>query len=69
MLKTVQERVKVEQRRLRHATADQRYQISTDGFESYVKTIQDTLADRCDFAQIIKVYANDLEGRATPRRR
>lgn len=40
---------------LRHATARQRFQITTDGFEPYVRAIQDTLGDRCDFAQLIKV--------------
>jgi transposase-like protein len=35
---------------LRAATAPQRFQITADGFEPYVKAIQDTLADRCDFA-------------------
>lgn len=44
---------------LRAATAPQRFQITTDGFEPYVKAIQDTLADRCDFAQLIKVYGQE----------
>ncbi|MBV8731284.1 MAG: IS1 family transposase, partial [Acidobacteriia bacterium] len=44
---------------LRAATASQRFQITTDGFEPYVKAIQDTLADRCDFAQLIKVYGQE----------
>ena len=42
---------------LRHATAGQRFQISTDGFAPYKSAIPNTLGDRCDFAQLIKVYA------------
>jgi transposase-like protein len=47
---------------LRAATAPQRFQISTDGFKPYVNAITTTLSDRCDFAQLIKVYVNDPEG-------
>ena len=48
---------------LRHATAPQHFQISTDGFQPYISAITTTLSDRCDFAQIIKVYSNaDPEG-------
>ena len=48
---------------LRHATAPQRFQISTDGFQPYLSAITTTLSDRCDFAQIVKVYSNaDPEG-------
>src|ERR1022692_3460856 len=47
---------------LRHATARQRFQISTDGFQLYKSAITTTLSDRCDFAQLIKVYAQDPEG-------
>jgi transposase-like protein/IS1 family transposase len=42
---------------LRHATATQRFQISTDGFQPYISAITTTLSDRCDYAQQIKVYA------------
>ncbi len=45
---------------LRHATASHNFQITTDGFRPYVSAIDGTLADRVDFAQLIKVY------RATP---
>jgi len=44
---------------LRAATAPQRFQITSDGFEAYVKAIQDTLSDRCDYAQLIKVYGQE----------
>lgn len=47
---------------LRAATAPQRFQISTDGFQPYVSAITTTLSDRCDFAQLIKVYVTDPEG-------
>jgi transposase-like protein len=38
----------------------QRFQISTDGFKSYLSAITTTLGDRCDFAQLVKVYAKIL---------
>ena len=47
---------------LRHATSRQRFQISTDGFQPYLSAITTTLSDRCDFAQLIKVYTQDPEG-------
>jgi transposase-like protein/IS1 family transposase len=47
---------------LRAATSPQQFQISTDGFQPYLSAITTTLSDRCDFAQVIKVYVNDPEG-------
>jgi transposase-like protein/IS1 family transposase len=48
---------------LRHATAPQQFQISTDGFVPYLSAIKTTLSERCNFAQVIKVYSNaDPEG-------
>src|ERR1035437_5143132 len=47
---------------LRAATAPQPFQISTDGFQPYKSAITTTLSDRCDFAQVIKVYTEDPEG-------
>ena len=47
---------------LRHATSGQRFQISTDGFVPYKSAITTTLGDRCDFAQVIKVFTQDPEG-------
>lgn len=41
---------------LRHATASQNFQITTDGFVPYKSAIDTTLSDRVDFAQLIKVY-------------
>lgn len=47
---------------LRWATSRQTFQITTDGFGPYVPAIDDTLRDRVDFAQLIKVYAASREG-------
>jgi hypothetical protein len=47
---------------LRHATLRQHFQITTDGFKPYVAAIEDTLQDRVDFAQPIKVYRATPEG-------
>jgi IS1 family transposase len=53
---------------IRHATAHGRFQITTDGFAPYKSAISNTLHDRCDFAQLIKVYraASEGEGRYSP---
>lgn len=47
---------------LRHATANQDFQVTADGFMPYVSAIDSTLADRVDFAQLIKVYRATPEG-------
>ena len=47
---------------LRHATASDRFQISTDGFIPYRSAIDTTLNDRVSFAQLIKIYASPREG-------
>ncbi len=47
---------------LRAATAPQRFQITTDGFQPYRSAIETTLSDRVDFAQLVKVYAAPREG-------
>jgi transposase-like protein/IS1 family transposase len=49
---------------LRHATASEYFQITTDGFQPYVNAIDGTLADRVDFARLIKVYAAPRDGEA-----
>jgi IS1 family transposase len=49
---------------LRAATGRQRFQITTDGFQPYKSAITTTLSDRCDFAMLIKVYAESREGEA-----
>lgn len=47
---------------LRHATSRQHFQITTDGFAPYRGAIANTLEDRVDFAQLIKVYKSPSEG-------
>jgi transposase-like protein/IS1 family transposase len=47
---------------VRHATAHTRFQITTDGFGPYRSAISNTLHDRCDFAQLIKVYRSPQDG-------
>lgn len=47
---------------LRHATAAQPFQLSADGFTCYPPSVDATLADRVDFAQLIKVYRATPEG-------
>jgi len=49
---------------LRQATSSQNFQITTDGFAPYVNAVTDTLGDRVDFAQLIKVYKSSTEGEA-----
>ncbi len=41
---------------LRAATSPQQFQVTTDGFAPYRSAIDNTLSDRVDFAQLIKVY-------------
>ncbi|MBM3773852.1 MAG: hypothetical protein FJW37_01665 [Acidobacteria bacterium] len=47
---------------LRLATAHGRFQITSDGFASYRSAIPNTLEDRADFAQLVKVYRATPEG-------
>ena len=49
---------------LRLATAPRPYQITADGFGTYPSAIDNTLADRVDFAQLIKVYRASVAGEA-----
>ena len=49
---------------IRQVTARSRFQITTDGFAPYKNAIRYTLHDRCDFAQLIKVYRSSQEGEA-----
>jgi IS1 family transposase len=53
---------------IRHATARGRFQVTTDGFAPYKSAISNALHDRCDFAQLIKVYkaSSEGEGRYSP---
>jgi IS1 family transposase len=47
---------------LRQATAPQRFQITTDGFQPYISAITTTLSDRVDYGMLIKVYAQNMDG-------
>jgi hypothetical protein len=47
---------------LRRATSRQHFQNTTAEFAPYVKSISDTLGDRVDFGQLIKIYQAPLEG-------
>src|SRR5579863_5259212 len=47
---------------VRHATAHSRFQVTTDGFGPYRSAVTTTLHDRCDFAQLIKVYRSPQDG-------
>jgi len=49
---------------LRGATAPKPFQVTTDGFGPYRSAITTTLHDRCDFAQLIKVYRAPTQGEA-----
>jgi len=46
---------------VRHATRGT-FQATSDGFAPYRTAIPNTLEDRCDFAQLIKVYRASVEG-------
>jgi IS1 family transposase len=48
--------------KLRYATSDGRFQITTDGFKPYVSAVDMILGDRVDFAQLVKVYTSSREG-------
>lgn len=48
--------------RLRFATcAKTRFQLSTDGLEAYKAAVDEFVGDRCDFAQLVKTYAQPQE--------
>jgi transposase-like protein/IS1 family transposase len=48
--------------KLRYATGDNRFQLTTDGFKPYIKAVEMYLSDRVDFAQLIKVYGVSRDG-------
>lgn len=49
--------------KLRTATADCQFQISTDGWQPYINAIDDSLSDRVDYGQVVKVYGKQEDGR------
>jgi transposase-like protein/IS1 family transposase len=48
--------------KLRYATSDSHYQLTTDGFHLYREAIHRMLQDRVSYGQLIKVYASPREG-------
>jgi IS1 family transposase len=46
---------------LRHATAPQPFQLTTDGFAPYLSAIDASLSDRVDYAMLVKQYAEKPE--------
>ena len=48
--------------RLRQATADREFQLTTDGWRPYIRAVDLALSDRVDFAQLIKVYCAPHDG-------
>ena len=49
--------------KVRKATADRPFQLSTDGFPCYPPAIDYALTDRVDYAQLVKVYGKPEDGR------
>jgi hypothetical protein len=49
-------------RKLRRATSDDRFQLTTDGLKAYETAVDEIISDRVDFAQLIKIYASSREG-------
>ncbi|HWB83881.1 MAG TPA: IS1 family transposase [Bryobacteraceae bacterium] len=44
--------------KVRRATSpESRFQLTTDGLKAYVPAVDEMLADRCDYAQLIKFYS------------
>jgi transposase-like protein len=50
--------------KVRWATSQQCFQLTTDGFQPYIGAIDASLSDRVDFAQLVKVYASPRQGEA-----
>jgi transposase-like protein/IS1 family transposase len=48
--------------RLRYATSNQPFQLTTDGYHQYAKAITAGLRNRASYAQLIKVYGTPREG-------
>jgi len=48
--------------KLRYATGDTRFQLTTDGFKPYISAVEMYLRGRVDFAQLIKVYGVNRDG-------
>jgi IS1 family transposase len=48
--------------KLGHATSNERYQLTSDGFRPYIPAVRMLLSSRVHFAQLVKVYATSREG-------
>ena len=48
--------------KLRRATTDDRFQLTTDGLQSYIAAVDEMLGERCDYAQLVKSYSAPREG-------
>jgi IS1 family transposase len=48
--------------KLRNATTDHSYQLTSDGFRPYIEAVDAVLPRDIDFAQLVKVYATSREG-------
>ncbi|MGD0520399.1 MAG: IS1 family transposase [Terracidiphilus sp.] len=48
--------------KLRYATGNNRYQLTTDGFKPYISAVRLYLKGLVDFAQLVKVYGVSREG-------
>jgi transposase-like protein/IS1 family transposase len=49
-------------RKVRRATSpDVRFQLTTDGLQAYIAAVDEMLLDRCDYAQLVKTYAQPAE--------
>lgn len=63
--RSVQDAIQFTQKLRRATSAAQRFQLTTDGLKHYVTAVDLTLSDRCDFAQLVKIYASPREGEPT----
>ena len=48
---------------------DVRFQLTTDGLQSYIGAVDEVLADRCDYAQLVKTYIQPMYGERHRSRR
>lgn len=46
----------------RVSSPDVRFQLTSDGLKVYIAAVDEMLMDRCDFAQLVKVYAESSDG-------
>jgi transposase-like protein len=50
-------------RKLRSATAPEKFELCTDAFGSYLPAISGALYDRVNYSQVVRVYSKQEEGR------